>query len=99
VIGGSEFYYSPAPQWYDTEGYLSPLTFPRKLHHGLGSPTVLSRASSARPMTRKRHTDEQIIAVLKDAEAMVVKCLLSKGSRWAEIGVGIDKYLADHPRT
>ncbi len=41
---------------------------PRKLDHWLGSPTVLRWAPQEGTMTRKRHTEEPIIAVLKDAQ-------------------------------
>ena len=46
------------------------MTFPTQLRHWL-SVTVLSWAEKRRPIIRKRHTDEQIIAVLKDAKAGV----------------------------
>ena len=45
------------------------LTFPRKLDHWLGSSAVLRWGPQEGPITRKRHTEEQIIAVLKDAQA------------------------------
>jgi predicted Kef-type K+ transport protein len=44
------------------------VTFPRKLDHWLGSSPVLRWAPQEGAMTRKRHTEEQIIAVLKDAQ-------------------------------
>ena len=45
------------------------LPSPRKLDHWLGSSPVLRWALQEGAMTRKRHTEEQIIAVLKDAQA------------------------------
>ena len=46
------------------------LTFPpQRLDHWLGSLIVLRWGPQEGPLTRKRHTEKQIIAVLKNAQA------------------------------